>query len=215
MKVYNEFSRSGDVFVVNTQGFSEEHFALLLKSLENPGIGDIWMYGRQESDYPATIRSRCQLFYVQSDENVLILQELESVLEKIKAEKTSDSITKDVPQADSLLPYVKHLGRYDMSMAVRMVLMKSAFVDFLYMLDGANMLSFSTLMTFAERLNDEIVILNLYGEWLAENPLFSDNQLRLCSEIRDYKLKAEFDKKEVFGKFFVPLLICWKMSRAK
>lgn len=201
--------------MVNTQGFGGEHFALLLKSLENPTVGEFWLYGRNRSDYPATVFSRCQLNILTSDEETNQMRELEDVLAKMKAGKYTDSAAHEVPSADSLMPYLKYLGHYDMSMGVAMVLMKSTFVDFLYMLDVANLTSFSTLMTFAEKLNDETVVFNLYEEWLAENKIFSEKALKVCSILRDPKIRAELATKTTLGKFFVPFLICYKMTKMK
>lgn len=214
LKSYVEFSHPGDIFVVNVAGFGEEHFALLLKSLESLTVGEFWLYGRLLASYPLTVRSRCQVTLDQEEGEVDMVG-LQLVLDEVKAMKKLDSASKDVPRAEFFVPYLYNLGHYDTSMAVAMVLLKASFVDFLYMLDVSNLSSFSALMSFAERLKDENAVLNLYEEWLAENPIFSEKELRICPAIHDPKIKADLDNKLVLGKFFVPYLICAKMVKSK
>lgn len=179
------FSSPNDIYLIDVDGFSASFFSILLKSLEVQSLGDFWLFASSLNLFPATIKSRCFVMKLDclSSEVVDGGKEIE-----VEIECCLEVMGREVASVSSLIPTVVPLSNlYSVEMATRMALMKPTFVDFLYMLDVGSLGSFSTLMSFADKLRGS-AFYHLLSEWLLdETGIFSPKEKSVCSFLRDGK----------------------------
>jgi len=209
------YSGPKDLYLVDMTEFSTIYFSLLLKVLEYPSLGDFWLIG-SPSSIPATIRSRC----FRSGGSAIIHDKDVKDGKALELEVAGylEFMGKEVSSVSALLPIIVPLTEtYSVELATGMAVMKSAFVDFLYMLDVANLGSFSVLMSFKDKLKGSAFFW-LFMEWLSpEVNIFNRKELEVCSFLRDGKFLSHLLRfqGETVNDLLLPFVISYKVVTSK
>lgn len=172
---FQRFSSENDVLLVDADRIrSHDRYAVFLKVLEDPNLrGQVWFYNASLSDYPFTIRSRCE-----TDVNIVI-SVTDVALSRFLFRKEAES--EDNYEA------MKNLVGYPLERAWEMYGLKDAFVEFLMVLDNTS--NFMLFASYLDKVKMEFV--PLLVEWLHENELFSMSQLSLCPWLRSERAEAQ------------------------
>lgn len=164
---FQRFSPEDEVFLVNARGLSNQNLSVFLKVLEDPNLrGSIWFYGKHLSNYPFTIRSRCETVLFEG---------------KDEKDRVSDFLVNREVWAAKTHFEMCCLRGYTLDFAWEMLKKRDSFIEMLLMLDSTN--DFALFASYLDKAVYEYVF--LFVEWIQSNEIFTPAQSEVCSWLRE------------------------------